>query len=129
MAALAVAHRYPDPSLLVKDVPNAALQPTQALARPGFESYCLRGVPLAPGRWTQPGLRMRCRLISAVALVAACDTRPDPRQLAAAQNDAPRAETVVSARRLLSEAQFNDYGYPTSDGRFISTTDWSTGDL
>jgi hypothetical protein len=72
---------------------------------------------------------MRRLLLSALAVVVACGTPPDSPQLAAAQNDAARAETVVSARRLLSGAQFNDYGYPTADGRFLSTTDMSTGDL
>jgi Tol biopolymer transport system component len=72
---------------------------------------------------------MRCLLLSALTLVAACGTRSDAPQLADAQNDAPRAESVVIARRLLSEEQFNDYGYPTTDGRFLSTTDMSTGDL
>jgi Tol biopolymer transport system component len=71
---------------------------------------------------------MRRLLLSALALVAACGTRPDPQRLAAVQNNALRAEAGV-ARRLLSEAQFNDYGYPTADGRLFSTTDWSTGDL
>ncbi len=72
---------------------------------------------------------MRRLLLSAFALVTACGTRPDPQRLAALQNDAPRAEAGVVARRLLSEAQFDDYGYPTADGRFLSTTDWSSGDL
>ena len=64
---------------------------------------------------------------------AACGTRPDPEhRLAAVQAGVPRGEpgaTQPVARRLLSEAQFNDYGYPTDDGRFLSTTDWSTGDV
>lgn len=72
---------------------------------------------------------MRRLFLSALALVAACGTRPDPERLAALQNEARRAEAGVVARRLLSEGQFNDYGYPTDDGRFLSTTDWSTGDL
>jgi hypothetical protein len=71
---------------------------------------------------------MRRLLFSAFALVAACGTRPDPERLAV-QADAPRGEAGVVARRLLSEAQFDDYGYPTADGRFLSTTDPSTGDL
>jgi Tol biopolymer transport system component len=72
---------------------------------------------------------MRRVLISALALVAACGTRPDPQRLPSAQTGAPRGAAGVVARRLLSEARFNDYGYPTADGRFLSTTDWSTGDL
>jgi Tol biopolymer transport system component len=71
---------------------------------------------------------MRRLLISALALTAACGTRPDPQRLTV-RKDAPRGEAGVVARRLLSEAQFNDYGYPTADGRFLSTTDFSTGDL
>jgi Tol biopolymer transport system component len=72
---------------------------------------------------------MRCLFLSALALVTACGSRPDPQRLAAAQKGALRGEAGVIARRLLSEAQFNDYGYPTADGRFLSTTDMSTGDL
>ncbi|MDF2774945.1 MAG: translocation protein TolB [Geminicoccaceae bacterium] len=71
---------------------------------------------------------MRRLLIAALAVAAACGTRPDPQRLAA-EKDAPRGEAGVVARRLLSEAQFNDHGYPTADGRFLSTTDGSTGDL
>ena len=108
------------------------MQPTvqaQALARQAIKSYCLAGVPLASHEGTQSGTTMRRLLLSALAVVAACGTRPDPQRLAAAKNDAPRAESGVIARRLLSEAQFNDYGYPTADGRFLSTTEMSTGDL
>jgi len=72
---------------------------------------------------------MRRLVLSALALVAACGTRPDPQRLAAGEKGAPRGEPGVVARRLLSEAQFNDHGYPTADGRFISTFDMSTGDL
>ena len=72
---------------------------------------------------------MRRLLISALALAAACGTRPDPQRLATLQTDALRGEPGVVTRRLLSESQFDDYGYPTADGRFISTTDMSTGDL
>jgi Tol biopolymer transport system component len=72
---------------------------------------------------------MRRLLVPALALVAACGTRPDPQRLATAQTGAQRGEPGVVARRLLSESQFNDYGYPTADGRFISTSDPSTGDL
>ena len=74
---------------------------------------------------------MRRLFLLALALVAACGTRPDPNppRLAAAENDALRADAGVIARRLLSERQFNDHGYPTADGRFLSTSDWSTGDL
>ena len=72
---------------------------------------------------------MRRLLISALTLAAACGTRPDPQRLAAVQTGAPRGEAGVVARRLLSEAEFNDFGYPTADGRFLSTTDWSTGDV
>ena len=72
---------------------------------------------------------MRRLLIPAFALAAACGTRPDPQRLSAVQKGAPRGEAGVVARRLLSESEFNDYGYPTADGRFISTTDWATGDL
>jgi Tol biopolymer transport system component len=72
---------------------------------------------------------MRRLVLSALALVTACGTRPDPKRLAAAEKGAPRGDAGVVARRLLSEAQFNDHGYPTADGRFISTTDMSTGDL
>jgi Tol biopolymer transport system component len=86
-------------------------------------------LPLPSGRDTQPGTRMRRLLVSALALVAACGTRPDPQRLAAVQTGAPRGEPGVVARRLLSESQFNDRGYPTADGRFLSTTDQSTGDL
>ena len=71
---------------------------------------------------------MRRLLIAALAVAAACGTRPDPQRMAA-QKDAPRGEPGVVARRLLSESQFNDHGYPTADGRFLSTTDGSTGDL
>ena len=72
---------------------------------------------------------MRRLFCSALALVAACGTRPDPKRLATVEKGTPGGEAGVVARRLLSEAQFNDYGYPTADGRFLSTTDWSTGDL
>ena len=72
---------------------------------------------------------MRRFLIAALALAAACGTRPDPQRLAVVQAGAPRGGAGVVARRLLSEAQFSDYGYPTADGRFLSTTDWSTGDV
>src|SRR5262245_12798042 len=102
---------------------------TQALARPAIEPYCLAGAPLALGRGTQPGTHMRRLALSALALVAACGTRPDPQRLAAVERAALRGEVGVVARRLLSEAQFNDYGYPTADGRFLSTMDPSTGDL
>src|SRR5688500_2518159 len=71
---------------------------------------------------------MRRLLVSALAVAAACGPRPDPQRLAA-QKDAPRGEPGVVARRLLSESQFNDHGYPTADGRYLSTTDGSTGDL
>ena len=71
---------------------------------------------------------MRRLLVSALAVAAACGTRPDPQRLSV-QQDAPRGEAGVIARRLLSEAQFDDFGYPTADGRFLSTTDRSTGDL
>ncbi|HEX6049307.1 MAG TPA: hypothetical protein VFZ21_08560 [Gemmatimonadaceae bacterium] len=71
---------------------------------------------------------MRRFLISALAVAAACGTRPDP-QRHAVEKDSPRGQAGVVARRLLSEAQFNDYGYPTADARFLSTTDWSTGDV
>jgi Tol biopolymer transport system component len=71
---------------------------------------------------------MRCLILSALALVAACGSRPDPQRLAL-QTGASRGEPGVVARRVLSEAQFNDYGYPTADGRFLSTSDMSTGDL
>jgi hypothetical protein len=69
---------------------------------------------------------MRRLVLSALALVAACGTRPDPQRLAAVEKAALRGEAGVVARRLLSEAQFNDHGYPTADGRFISTIDMST---
>jgi Tol biopolymer transport system component len=68
-------------------------------------------------------------LVSALAVVGACGTRPDPERLATVQTGAQRGEPGVVARRLLSESQFNDRGYPTADGRFLSTTDMSTGDL
>lgn len=71
---------------------------------------------------------MRRLLLSALVLTAACGTRPDPQRLAV-QTGAQRGEPGVVARRLLSESQFNDYGYPTADGRLISTSDWSSGDL
>ena len=100
----------------------------QALARPAIGSYWLAGAPLAQARGTQPGTRMRRLLISALALAAACGTRPDPQRLATVQAG-PRGEAGVVARRLLSESQFSDYGYPTADGRFLSTTDMSTGDV
>jgi Tol biopolymer transport system component len=70
---------------------------------------------------------MRRLPLFALALVAACGTRPDPPQLAAVKG-APRGQAGVVARRLLSEAQFDDYGYPTADGRFISSYTVS-GDL
>jgi Tol biopolymer transport system component len=72
---------------------------------------------------------MRRFLVSALALVAACGTRPDPQRLDAVPTSAQRGEPGVVARRLLSESQFDDRGYPTADGRFLSTTDLSTGDL
>jgi Tol biopolymer transport system component len=72
---------------------------------------------------------MRRLVLSALALTAACSTRPDPQRLATAGTGAPRGQPGVLARRLLAEAQFNDHGYPTADGRFLSTTDQSTGDL
>jgi Tol biopolymer transport system component len=72
---------------------------------------------------------MRRLFLVALALTAACGTRPDPRRLAAVQTGARSGEPGVVARRVLSEAQFNDYGYPTADGRFLSTSDWSSGDL
>src|SRR4051812_33963982 len=100
----------------------------QTLARQAIESYCLAGAPLAPGTGTQPGTRMRRLLVPALALAAACGTRPDHQRLDT-QTGAPRGEPGVVARRLLSESQFNDRGYPTADGRFLSTTDMSTGDL
>src|SRR4030095_16913451 len=84
------------------------------------------GARLASGRVTQPGTHMRRLVLSALALVAACGTRPDPRRLAAVEKAALRGEAGVVVRRLLSEAQFNDYGYPTADGRFLSTTDWAS---
>jgi Tol biopolymer transport system component len=71
---------------------------------------------------------MRRLVLSALAFVTACGTRPDPHRLAV-QKGASRGEPGVVARRLLSEAQFNDYGYPTADGRFLSSTDQSNGDL
>ena len=71
---------------------------------------------------------MRRLLVPALAVAAACGTRPDPQRLVV-QKDAPRGEAGVVARRLLSESQFNDRGYPTADGRFLSTSDRSTGDL
>ena len=101
----------------------------QALARQAIESYCVAGAPLALGRGTQPGTLMRRLLLATLMVVAACGTRRDPERLAASKSDASRGEDGVIARRLLSESQFNDYGYPTADGRFISTTDPSTGDL
>jgi Tol biopolymer transport system component len=101
----------------------------QALARPTIGSYCLAGAPFASGRGTQTGTHMRRLALSALALVAACGTRPDPQRLAAIEKAALRGQVGVVARRLLSEAQFNDYGYPTADGRFLSTIDVSTGDL
>ena len=72
---------------------------------------------------------MRRLLLSALALAAACGTRPDPQRVATVQTAAPSSEPGVVARRLLSESQFDDYGYPTADGRFLSTADQSTGDL
>jgi Tol biopolymer transport system component len=72
---------------------------------------------------------MRRLLLSALALTAACGTRPDAQRLAAVQTGASRGEPGVVARRLLPEARFNDHGYPTADGRFLSTSDQSTGDL
>ena len=82
---------------------------------------------------------MRRSFLPAVALslaawlAAACGTRTDTEhRLSAVQAGAPRAEAGTSepvARRLLSESQFDDYGYPTADGRFMSTIDWSTGDV
>src|SRR5690349_20898850 len=101
----------------------------QALARPSIESYCLAGAPLASGRVTRPGTHMRRLVLSALALLAACGTRPDPKRLAAVEKAALHGDAGAVARRLLSEAQFNDYGYPTADGRFLSTTDAATGDL
>jgi len=72
---------------------------------------------------------MRRLILSALALVAACGSRHDPQRLATVETGAPRGQPGVVARRLLAEQQFNDYGYPTADGRFLSTTDQSTGDL
>ena len=72
---------------------------------------------------------MRRLVLSALALTAACGTRPDPQRFANMEAGAPRGEPGVVARRLLAEAQFNDYGYPTADGRFFSTTDQTTGDV
>ena len=72
---------------------------------------------------------MRRLLVPALVIAAACGTRPDPDRLAASQRNTPRGDTGVVTHRLLSEAQFDDYGYPTADGRFISTTNNATGDL
>ena len=72
---------------------------------------------------------MRRLVISALALTAACGPRPDPQRLGTVETGAPHGQPGVVARRLLAEEQFNDYGYPTADGRYLSTTDQSTGDL
>ena len=76
-------------------------------------------LPLPSGRGTQPGTRMRRFLVSALALVAACGTRPDPQRLDAVPTSAQRGEPGVVARRLLSESQFDDRGISKAGARHL----------
>ncbi len=62
-------------------------------------------------------------------VVLTCVSLPDAKRTKASQTPASQSTPHVTLRQVWSGSEVDTYGSPSSDGRYLSYTDWETGDL